>query len=174
MGEAKQRKAFEEYQRKIREHYGANATDREIGEWFMRGEQWRVLGPDALIIHPDGERARRPRASDRTVSATYGDCVFKAYVAPGIAPMMISDWERFLEPKPEPDKRANTHSAIIQILLEHGYVDRDGAEMLASAIVWLASTSPPGRNFSPLERNIHYEITDTGPKQRNFRLLLSA
>jgi hypothetical protein len=39
MGEAKQRKAFEEYQRKVREHYGAKPTDREIGEGFMRGEQ---------------------------------------------------------------------------------------------------------------------------------------
>jgi hypothetical protein len=29
MGEAKQRKAFEEYQRKIREHYGARVTDWE-------------------------------------------------------------------------------------------------------------------------------------------------
>jgi hypothetical protein len=121
----------------------------------MRSERWRDSGADAMIIHPDGEHVERPRAGDRIVSATYGDCVFKAYVAPSMTPMMISGWQKFLELKPERDKRADTRAAIIEFLLEHRYVDGNMAAVLASAIVWLASTSPPGQFLSPLERNIH-------------------
>jgi hypothetical protein len=138
MGEAKRRKAFEEYQRKVKQTY-TNATDKEIGEGFMRGEWWRDTGVDAMVIHPPGEPTGR-REGDKIVSATYGDCKFKAYVAPSVAAQMIEGWGKILEfkPKPNQDDRSSTKSAIVELLLEHRYVDGNMAAILASAIVWLA------------------------------------
>jgi hypothetical protein len=167
-------KSFEDYKTKVRNSYSASATDREIAEGYMRGEAWKASGAVAMILHPPGEPCTQPREGDLIVSVKYDAISFCAYVSPAMVTILMTGWEEILasinQKKPS-DRREATRGIILECLIEHRYTDGNIAAMLASALIWLAVTSPVAFIFigGELDRDIHYEITDTGLGQRNFR-----
>ena len=77
------------------------------------------------------------------------------------------------------DMRSDTRQFLFDMIMENWpYSAGNMAAITASAIVWLAATSPAGCALGQSHKNIHYEITDTGVapdgrKTRNYRLMLT-
>jgi hypothetical protein len=77
------------------------------------------------------------------------------------------------------DMRSDARAFIFEMIMTNQpYSDGAMATLTASAIVWLAATSPAGAAVGRSRKHIHYEITDTGVapdgcKTRNYRLMLT-
>jgi hypothetical protein len=178
--EAQTRKSFTDYSDTYRKAF-RKVDDREIGEGWMRGAKAEAAGVNAVIIHPPGATPPPFDQCDIELSARYGAQQFGAVTRSEYLPTLQAEWpklvEQFRKLPNSPvsgDPRADGRSFIFSMIMENRhYEDGKMAAMTASAIVWLARTSAVGVAIGRSHKSIHYEITDTGPGTRNYRLMLA-
>lgn len=173
---------YEAYRARYQQAY-RKTFERDIAESFMRGEAAAASGVDGMFIHPAGKSPPQPCDDDVLLSVSYGPQVFKARTASGHLATMVAGWPRFVEEVRKSgsdivtdDERHDAREFIFQTVLENRQWDPTIAALAASAIAWLASTSPAGAVAGRSHKEIHYEITDNptgadGRKSRNFRLM---
>ena len=178
--EAQARKSFEEYASAYRKAF-RKADDREIGEGWMRGAKAEADDIQGMVIHPPGETRPAASACDIFLSVAYGTLRFDAVTRSEYLPTMQAEWPKIIEQLREKgiiesldvDPRRDARSFIVSALVANmHYENGTAAAMMASAIVWLIKGSPVGVALGASHKGAHYEITDTGPGQQNFRLML--
>lgn len=178
--EAQARKSFEDYASAFRKAF-KKVDDREIGEGWMRGAKAEADDIKGMVIHPPGEPPPPASACDISLSAAYGAQRFDAVTRSEWLPVLQSEWPRFREqligipdtPVTD-DIRHDARGFLFDTLMSNRqYESGMYAALAAGAIVWLARTSAIGIAIGDSHKGIHYEITDTGPTGRNFRLILT-
>jgi len=179
--EAQTRKSFTDYDAIYRRAF-KKADDREIGEGWMRGAEAEANGIKAMIIHPTHEPPPPRSACDIELSAAYGEQKFQAFTKAEYLTTLQAGWPKFLDAaRTQPDApvtddpRRDARAMIFEnIVTNHQYASGLFSAITASAIIWLARTSPVGVAIGESHKRIHYEITDTEtPGVRNYRLMLS-
>jgi hypothetical protein len=178
--EAKTRNSFTHYSNVYRNAFN-KADDRRIGEGFMRGAKAEANGIAAMVLHPPGATPPSFDECDVAISASYGEQQFRAVTKAEHLDTLQTEWPKLVEQfkkMPEApvtdDMRFDARGFIFSMLMDNWqYVNGEMAAMTASAIVWLVRTSAVGPAIGQSHKSVHYEITDTGPGQRNYRLMLS-
>jgi len=178
--EAQTRKNFADYQTIYRQAF-KKADDREIGESWMRGAAAEASGISATIIHPTHQPPPPRDACDVELSAAYGSQQFQAFTRKEFLTMLQEGWPKFVEiisRQPDApvsgDMRHDARAFMFEMIVTNRqYESGEFSALTASAIIWLARTSPVGVGVGESHNHIHYEITDTGPGVRNYRLMLS-
>lgn len=177
--EARTRNEFKDYNSAYRRAF-KRVTDREIGEGFMRSEAVKADGVTGMILHPNGTAPPPAAQCDVTIGAAYGAQRFEARARTADINALETSWPSFVEQiRALPntpvtgDARSDARQFIFEMLMGN-YPHSDGtlAALTASAIVWLARTLAVGLAVGETHKAIHYEITDTGPGTRNYRLML--
>lgn len=173
--EAQARKSFEDYDATYRKAF-RKADAREIGEGWMRGAKIEADGIAGYVIHPPGMTLTHADC-DAAISAAYGAQRFKVVARAADLDVLARQWAAMLEAPNTPftaDPRHDTRDFIFRMIVTNQqYDDVYNAILIASAIVWLAKTSAVGLVLGDSHSCVHYEITDTAPGQRNFRLMMS-
>jgi hypothetical protein len=145
------------------------------------GEFVESNGYTSMILHSPNEAPPPPDQCEIEISAAYGPQRFLAHARAADLDRLEQGWPalmaqmRTTEDSPlTDDPRADARAFIFEMILKN-YPQSDGAiaAITAAAIVWLARTSPMGLAVGRSHTNIHYEITDTGPGTRNYRLMLA-
>ena len=179
--EARSRKSFEDYDAVYRKAF-RKVDARAIGEGWMRGAKAEALGIAGMVIHPTDAPAPASSAEcDIHLSAAYGTQRFDASVRSADLPVLVAQWPAFVEViRNSPssgiiskDPRSDARQFIFELIVTNQqYADGTMGSLVASAIAWLAKTSAVGVLLGDSHKNVHYEITDTGPTGRNFRLTM--
>ena len=179
--EAQTRKSFAEYSDTYRKAF-RQVDEREIGEGWMRGAAAEAKGFSHIIVHPPGEAPPPFDQCDITLSTSYGPQHFRAVTTVKTLDFMQAEWLRAVKvigklPKTPvtDDPRNDARGFIFEIMMDNKHYADDGGmgALAACAMVWLVKTSPAGVMFGDYHKCAHYEVTDTGPTGRNFRLILS-
>src|SRR5262249_49537971 len=123
-------------------------------------------------------------------SASYGSQRFFGRTAARNFQMLVDGWPNFVREVRNAgistkglisdDPRHDAREFIFEMVLENrAQSDPTMAALTASAIAWLAVTSPAGEALGKSHRVAHYVITDQveltagGKRVRNFRLMLA-
>lgn len=114
-------------------------------------------------------------AAEVTVEAFFGDAAVRMAVDACRVRDVVAHWDARMKTIQTDDVRRDTRQMIVEGLMEERHKQPQEAEVLASAILWLAATNPQyGEKLLALMTKggmgISYEITRLGPTNFNFRL----
>jgi hypothetical protein len=177
--ETQTRNSFKEYDALYRRAF-KKVEDRDIGESWMRGAAAEADDIKGMIIHPPNEAPPSRDQCDARLSAAYGPQQFVAHVKSEHGKTLEAQWTKFVnEVRTVPDNpltsdpRSDARDFIFEMIMTNRpYSDGAMAALTASAIVWLARTSPVAVAVGSSHKSIHYEITDIGtaPDGRKMRI----
>jgi hypothetical protein len=183
--DARTRSSFKEYDALYRRAF-KKVDERDIGESWMRGAAAEADNIAGFILHPPNEAPPPRDQCDVTISAAYGPQQFLAHAKSEDLGTLKRGWPEFIEQVRKvadnpltDDPRTDARQFIFEMIMENRpYSDVTMSVMTASAIVWLATTSPVGPTIGSSHKHIHYEITDMdraadGRRARNYRLILT-
>jgi hypothetical protein len=178
--EAQTRNSFKDYDALYRRAF-KKVDAREIGESWMRGAAAEADNIHGVIIHQQNEAPPPRDQCDLRLSASYGPQQFVAYAKSEHFHKIEEQWPAFIDTvrRVEPDSpitcdmRHDARQIVFEMIMTNRpYSDGAMAALTASAIVWLARTSPVAVAVGSSHKSIHYEITDIGtaPDGRKMRI----
>jgi hypothetical protein len=186
--EAQTRNSFKHYDALYRQAF-KKVDDRDIGESWMRGAATEASGIKGMIIHPPNETPPHCDQCDLKLSASYGPQEFIAHAKSEHIKTLEAGWPKFASAvetnckgPDNPltgDARSDARQFIFEMIMKNRpYTDGALGALTASAILWLARTSPAGHAIGNSHKHVHYEITEMGTapdgrKTRNYRLMLT-
>jgi hypothetical protein len=113
------------------------------------------------------------------LEAHFGRANIKSMVNSDKIDETVAYWAKQLEKlkSREPDGRQASKDLVLQCLKENKHhTDKDAAEMVCAALIWITATGPAGPTVLPYMRRgdmtVSYEITHVKGDTHNFRLKL--
>lgn len=114
-----------------------------------------------------------PAAKYFTVKAELGDAKFAIAVRSDAVDQIVDEWSETADKLPSGDARAGTRQLVAEILMKELQEQSHEAQLVASALVWLAATGQYGDQILPLMRagdmEIGYAISRIDATRFNFR-----
>jgi hypothetical protein len=167
--EAQTRNSFKDYDALYRRAFN-KVDDRDIGESWMRGAAAEAEGIKGMILHAPNEAPPPRDQCDLELSAAYGSQQFIAYAKSGHIKTLEEQWPVFVKTAHAVpnnpltgDARSDARQFIFEMIMTNWpYANGDMAALTASAIVWLARSSPAGLAIGKSHKHIYYEITEMG------------